>query len=92
MINSANGSGIGGLAGVALHPLALGNVHSLREKLDKHDLLNEIAIIGVGGVMDTGGYKRMRSVGAEAVAIGTAFGFGGTKVFEDICKGLEDDS
>lgn len=91
MINSANGSGIGGLAGVALHPLALGNVHSLRDILDKHDLLKEIAIIGVGGVVDTGGYKRMRSVGAEAVAIGTAFGFGGIKVFEDICKGLEDD-
>ena len=91
MINSANGSGIGGLAGAALHPLALGNVHSLRGILDKHDLLTEIAIIGVGGVMDKGGYKRMRRMGAEAVAIGTAFGFGGTKVFEDICKGLDDD-
>lgn len=92
VINSANGSGIGGLAGVALHPLALGNVHSLRGILDKHDLLKEISIIGVGGVVDAGGYKRMRSVGAEAVAIGTAFGFGGIKMFEDIWKGLEGDS
>lgn len=91
MINSANGSGIGGLAGEALHPLALGNVASLRGILDKHDLLREIAIIGVGGVVDAGGYKRMRKVGAEAVAIGTAFGFGGIKVFEDIFKGLEGD-
>lgn len=91
VINSVNGSSIGGLAGEALHPLALGNVHSLRGVLDKHDLLREIAIIGVGGVVDTGGYKRMRNVGAEAVAIGTAFGFGGIKVFEDIWKGLEGD-
>lgn len=91
VINSANGSGIGGLAGEALHPLALGNVRSLRGVLDKHDLLREIAIIGVGGVIDAGGYKRMRNVGAEAVAIGTAFGFGGIKVFENVWKGLEGD-
>lgn len=91
IINSANGSGIGGLAGESLHPLALGNVLSLRGMLDKHDLLKEIAIIGVGGVVDIGGYKRMRNMGAEAVAIGTAFGFRGIKVFEDIFKGLEGD-
>lgn len=89
IINSTNGSGIGGLAGESLHPLALGNVLCLRGMLDKHDLLNEIAIIGVGGVVDIGGYKRMRNMGAEAVAIGTAFGFRGIEVFEDIFKGLE---
>ena len=89
-INSSTGTGIGGLAGSALHSLALGNVATLRRMLDAHKELKHIEIIGVGGVSDAAGYKRMRGVGASAVAVGTALGVEGTGIFEKIWKGLED--
>ena len=88
-INSSTGTGIGGLAGSALHPLALGNVATLRRMLDAHEELEDIDIIGVGGVSDAAGYKRMKAVGASAVAVGTALGVEGTTIFEKIWKGLE---
>ena len=88
-INSTDNSGIGGMAGAALHPLALGNVRKIRQMLDAHRELQHITIIGVGGVSDAAGYKRMRSVGAEVVAVGTAFGSEGVGVFEKIMKGLD---
>ena len=87
-INSSSGTGIGGLAGSALHPLALGNVATLRRMLDAHKELKHIEIIGVGGVSDAAGYKRMRGVGASAVGVGTALGVEGTSIFEKIWKGL----
>ena len=89
-IKSSTGTGIGGLAGSALHPLALGNVATLRRMLDAHKELKHIEIIGVGGVSDAAGYKRMRGVGASAVAVGTALGVEGASIFEKIWKGLED--
>ncbi|KAI9830333.1 MAG: hypothetical protein M1819_005714 [Sarea resinae] len=85
-IASASGSGIGGLAGAALHPLALGNVKTLRGLLDQHEVLKDIVIIGVGGVCDGDGYRRMRSVGANAVAVATALGVQGLEVFAKIHK------
>lgn len=85
-LNSANGTGIGGLAGVALHPLALGNVKTLRRMLDSQEILRHVDIIGVGGVMDGAGFRRMTSVGASAVAVGTALGSRGIDVFESIWK------
>jgi dihydroorotate dehydrogenase (fumarate) len=87
-LNSANGSGIGGLAGAPLHPLALGNVHTIKGMLSQHRELQKIQIIGVGGVDDVDGYHRMRSVGAAAVGVGTALGRKGVKVFEEIGEGL----
>lgn len=54
-LNSAKGTGIGGLAGAALHPIALGNVATLRRMLDSHQSLKGIDIIGVGGVSDAAG-------------------------------------
>ena len=87
-LSSADSSGLGGLAGAALHPLALGNVRKIGQMLDAHEELKHIAIIGVGGVSDAAGYKRMRSVGADAVAVGTALGNEGVAVFEKIIKGL----
>lgn len=84
MLKSANGSGIGGLAGAALHPLALGNVHTIRRMLDSHDNLKHIAIIGVGGVADAAGFRRMKNVGADVVGVGTAFGNEGIGVFKKI--------
>ena len=92
-LNSFTGTGIGGLAGSALHPLALGNVSTIRRMLDAHELLQHIEIIGVGGVSDAAGYERMRAVGAAAVGVGTALGVEGVAVFEMIrekVKGKDD--
>jgi dihydroorotate dehydrogenase (fumarate) len=78
--------GFGGLAGPAIHPLALGNVLTLRGALDQADL-PDIDIIGVGGVSDAAGFRRMRAAGAKAVAVATALGRQGPKVFDAIVRG-----
>ncbi|KAH0349945.1 FMN-linked oxidoreductase, partial [Aureobasidium melanogenum] len=83
----AAGTGIGGLAGEPLHPLALGNVATLRRLLDEHAELRDIDIIGVGGVSDAAGLSRMQAVGAKVVAIGTALGREGIPVFAKILQG-----
>ena len=88
-LDSSTGTGTGGLAGSALHPLALGNVATLRRMLDAHKELEHIQIIGVGGVSDAAGFERMRNVGASAVAVGTALGAEGVGVFEKIQNGIE---
>ncbi|KAI1207145.1 dihydroorotate dehydrogenase [Annulohypoxylon truncatum] len=82
------GTGIGGMAGPPLHPLALGNVKTLRETLDEAPETRHVQIIGVGGVGDADGYRRMRGVGAAAVGVGTALGRRGVGVFEEIERGL----
>lgn len=86
---SSTGTGIGGLAGSALHPLALGNVATIRRMLDAHELLQHIEIIGVGGVSDAAGYERMRTVGAAAVGVGTSLGIEGVAVFERIWEKVD---
>ena len=83
-LSSASGTGIGGLAGAPLHPLALGNVKTLRGLLDSHESLRGVKVIGVGGVEDSGGFRRMRAVGAEVVGVGTALGREGLDVFGKI--------
>jgi len=83
-INSASGEGIGGMAGAPLHPLALGNVRTIRAMLDRHDDLKSIEIIGIGGVNDAAGFDRMRSMGAKIVGVGTALGREGVGVFAKI--------
>lgn len=91
-LDSEAGTGVGGLAGAALHPLALGNVSTLRRLFEETDKLKNIMIIGVGGVSDPQGYKRMRKVGANAVALATALGREGVNLFEKIGKvALEED-
>lgn len=87
VLNSEAGNGIGGLAGAALHPLALGNVAQLRRVLDLHPDTKDIAIIGVGGVEDKAGFERFQAVGAAAVGVASAFGRYGIGVFEKISKG-----
>jgi dihydroorotate dehydrogenase (fumarate) len=85
LVPSLPGSGLGGMAGAALHPLALGNVATLRRLLDAHaDRLGHIQIIGVGGVLDGAGYRRMRAAGAYAVGVGTGLGLHGVEVFRQI--------
>lgn len=89
-LGSLNGMGIGGMAGDALHPLALGNVRTIRSMLDAspQSQIREIAIIGIGGVSDAAGFRRMRSVGAAAVGIGTALGREGIDIFSQITSKL----
>jgi dihydroorotate dehydrogenase (fumarate) len=88
-IKSANETGVGGLAGAPLHPLALGNVYTIKGLLFQHDALSGIQIIGVGGVEDVHGFHRMRAVGAAAVAVGTALGRKGVDIFEEIGQELK---
>ncbi|KAK3685758.1 hypothetical protein B0T22DRAFT_228820 [Podospora appendiculata] len=84
------GMGIGGMAGAPLHPLALGNVATLTRMLGQRgDKMGHVCVVGVGGVLDTAGYRRMRAVGAKVVGIGTALGLKGIKVFEDIESEVE---
>ena len=87
MLNSASGEGIGGMAGAALHPLALGNVRTIRKLLDGQPRLKGIDIIGVGGVEDRAGFERMRKAGADVVGVGTALGRRGVCIFEEILVG-----
>ncbi|KAF4549604.1 Dihydroorotate dehydrogenase-like protein 1 [Elsinoe fawcettii] len=84
ILNSASGAGVGGMAGAALHPLALGNVRTIRTLLDAEPRLKSIDIIGVGGVEDAAGAKRMRAAGAKVVGVGTALGREGVGVFTKI--------
>lgn len=85
---SADGSGIGGMAGAALHPLALGNVKMLSGMIEADPLLRgKVDIIGIGGVEDAHGYKRMKAAGASVVGIGTALGREGPAIFQKIATG-----
>ncbi|OOS00241.1 dihydroorotate dehydrogenase [Haemophilus paracuniculus] len=84
VLNSMTGTGIGGMAGSAIHPLSLGNVYTLRQMLNQHEALKSIQILGVGGVSDIHGYRRMKAVGADFVGIATAIGVKGIAVFEEI--------
>jgi dihydroorotate dehydrogenase (fumarate) len=83
------GAGTGGMAGAPLHPLALGNVATIRQMLDKYPReLGHISIIGIGGVLDAAGYTRMKAAGASVVGVGTGLGLKGVSIFEEIEKGL----
>ncbi|KAK0671754.1 putative Dihydroorotate dehydrogenase [Cercophora samala] len=83
------GNGIGGMAGAALHPLALGNVATIRRMLDERPSLKHITVVGIGGVEDDKGYKRMRAAGAGVIGVGTALGVKGVRVFKEIEEGLK---
>ncbi|RDW73505.1 hypothetical protein BP6252_07412 [Coleophoma cylindrospora] len=91
-LGSASGSGIGGVAGEAIHPLALGNVKTIRSMLDASPRadIKGISIIGIGGVSDGAGFRRMKSVGAAAVGVGTALGREGVAVFTKITSALNE--
>ncbi|KAK0635867.1 hypothetical protein B0T17DRAFT_470087, partial [Bombardia bombarda] len=85
------GFGIGGMAGAPLHPLALGNVATLRRRIlleENREPLGHIQIIGIGGVSDADGYRRMRTVGAEVVGVGTGLLQKGLEVFGEIENGV----
>jgi dihydroorotate dehydrogenase (fumarate) len=77
---------LGGMAGEALHPLALGNVYTLRRLLDAHDdpSVRDISIIGVGGVTTRAAHVRMRRAGAAIVACATILVREGAGAFEKL--------
>ncbi|KAF8665165.1 hypothetical protein AX16_000630 [Volvariella volvacea WC 439] len=91
---------LGGLAGDALHPLALGNVYTFSQLLhgdaktkesgadDTSSELRNIEIIGVGGVTSPEAVKRMLDAGASVVGSATLFGALGVKAFEVLSPGL----
>ncbi|KAF8242592.1 FMN-linked oxidoreductase [Wilcoxina mikolae CBS 423.85] len=85
-LSSEAGTGVGGLGGEAVHWIALGNVDTIRRGLDKAGL-EDVVVIGVGGVGEREGWLRMLSVGAGAVGVGTALGREGGKVFRRILEG-----
>lgn len=66
------------------------NVYSFRRLLSEHpDLpLQQMAIIGVGGITSPEAVMRMRSVGASAVACATVLGTYGVDVFQRLNSGL----
>jgi dihydroorotate dehydrogenase (fumarate) len=84
-------TGLGGLAGDALHPLALGNVYRFSQLLkepsqEDHSTTSGIKIIGVGGVTSKAALERMKVAGADAVACATLFGKEGVRAFEILSK------
>ncbi|PWW72313.1 FMN-linked oxidoreductase [Tuber magnatum] len=83
-LSSPAGTGIGGLGGASIHWLSLGNVSTIRRMLDQVQGLEDVAVIGVGGVGDRAGWQRMLSVGAEGVGVATALGRNGVGVFAKI--------
>lgn len=86
VLNSEVGTGIGGMAGTAIHALSLGNVYTLRQMLDQEPQLKALQIIGVGGVNDKAGFERMKGVGADFVGLATALGVKGISVFAEILE------
>lgn len=86
LLNSEAGTGIGGMAGTAIHALSLGNVYTLRQMLNHEPALSHLQLIGVGGVNDGEGFKRMKQVGADFVGLATALGVKGIGVFAEIAQ------
>ncbi|KAL2126735.1 hypothetical protein VTI74DRAFT_329 [Chaetomium olivicolor] len=84
------GVGLGGMAGTPLHPLALGNVSTIRRMLDERpEKLGHVQVIGIGGVMDAAGYTRMRVAGADVVGLASGLLLKGVGVFGEIEESLE---
>lgn len=70
---------LGGIAGPAIKPIALGQIRQLRAALPDH-----IQIIGVGGIQTGEDVRDFLEAGADAVQIVTSLLEGGTHTFERI--------
>ncbi|KAF8973828.1 FMN-linked oxidoreductase [Flammula alnicola] len=81
---------LGGLAGQALHPLALGNVFTFKQMLSTEEAmgagLGGIKVIGVGGVTSKAAAERMSKAGADAIGCATLLGKEGVHAFEILGK------
>ncbi|KAJ6495398.1 hypothetical protein C8R45DRAFT_987222 [Mycena sanguinolenta] len=78
---------LGGIAGDALHALALGNVYSFARLLEAEDPvsgLKNLVIFGIGGVTSAEAAVRMRKAGASVVGSATLFGKEGVHAFKII--------
>ncbi|KAF8139867.1 hypothetical protein EV363DRAFT_1152241 [Boletus edulis] len=77
-------AGVGGLAGEAMHALALGNVYAFSKMLAESEdpALREIVIIGAGGVTSPEAVARMHRAGAKVVGSATLLGKLGVAAFE----------
>lgn len=73
----------GGLSGQAMKNVALRCVYDIREKLA------DTPIIGCGGICNWQDAVEFFLAGANAVQIGTAIAYEGSKVFQTINKGVE---
>lgn len=75
------GSGVGGLSGPAIKPIALRMVYEVVKAV-------QVPVIGMGGIMDTSDALEFLLVGASAVQVGTA-NFVNPQATLDIIEGLE---
>lgn len=82
--------GLGGLCGDYIKPVALGNVRSFYEILNKNKGKNNVSIIGVGGIKSGSDAFEFLLAGADAVQVGTTFEIEGSNCFKRINKELED--
>ncbi|OLL24225.1 putative dihydroorotate dehydrogenase A (fumarate) [Neolecta irregularis DAH-3] len=76
---------VGGIGGSGVHYLALGNVYTLRARLNTAGL-QHVKIIGVGGCFDNKSYQNFLNAGADAVGLATAIGVVGRDVFSKILE------
>lgn len=74
----------GGLSGAPLHEVAVSHVAWFAERVD-------VPIIGVGGVFDAAGARRMLDAGASLVEVYTGFVYEGPSLPGRIATGLERD-
>lgn len=81
-------SGVGGLAGEAIHALSLGNVYTISKLLAESEdpALREIVIIGAGGVTSAEAVARMHRAGAKVVGSATLLGKLGVAAFEQLAR------
>ncbi len=72
---------VGGLSGVALHPIAVRAVYQVKQAVD-------IPIIGVGGIEGWQGAVEIMMAGASAFQVGSAVGYRGLEVFRETIDGI----
>jgi dihydroorotate dehydrogenase (NAD+) catalytic subunit len=77
-----NPSGFGGISGKGIKKLSEKILKDLREEID-------LPIISVGGIFSWKDALRRFNLGASACQIGSAIGYKGIKVFEEIKNGLK---
>jgi dihydroorotate dehydrogenase (fumarate) len=81
---------IGGLAGESIHALSLGNVHTFARLLAEQPTLQDVKVIGVGGVTSPEALDRMQKVGASVVGCATLLGKEGVGAFKKLSAGRQD--
>ncbi len=82
-IDAVLASEAGGLSGEPLEPRALAGVARLAQRLD-----GRLPIIGVGGIHNVAGARRMIDAGATLVQVYTAFIYQGPNLVRDIARSL----